>query len=413
LAWSAALNGFSFAAVLLALQLAGCSTMPVDGPSAHDIAAAARGDAESSLHYALVPVTRDVVGALSRATPRLAGAFVDRSGPRGFRFGIGDIVSVTIFESAAGGLFTSDAGIRAGNYITVPNQAVDDRGNIAVPYAGEVPVRGHTPSEVQKEIANRLKARALEPQAVVSLVEQRTSLFSVLGDVHNAGRFPSNPSGERVLDAIARAGGPVSQGYDLWVALERNGRRSSAPFGALLYQPSNNIFVLPNDVIYLFNEPQTFVAFGAVGIQGLYKFDGWRLSLAEALAKQGGLSDAQADPASVFVYRGETKEFAREIGVDVGKYEGRIVPVIYQLNLRDPSGYLLARDFPMRNKDVIFTANASAVEATKFLAFVRTILATVNDPIIYATNGYALAAAANGTNVTTIVNPVTPITTTK
>src|SRR6185437_3902134 len=124
------LNGFSFAAVLLALQLAGCSTMPVDGPSAHDIAAAARGDAESSLHYALVPVTRDVVGALSRATPRLAGAFVDRSGPRGFRFGIGDIVSVTIFESAAGGLFTSDAGIRAGNYITVPNQAVDDRCNI-------------------------------------------------------------------------------------------------------------------------------------------------------------------------------------------------------------------------------------------------------------------------------------------
>ena len=65
-------------------------------------------------------------------------------------------------------------------------------------------------------------------------------------------------------------------------------------------KPSNNIWIYPHDTIYLYREPQTFVAFGASGTQGLFPFDAWRLSLAEALAKAGGLQDLQADPASVF-----------------------------------------------------------------------------------------------------------------
>ena len=396
--------------VVLSLD-AGCAMMPASGPQAQDVGAAAHGAAPTALPYALVPVTHEVVNVLANDTPRLSTAFSDRSPPRTFRFGIGDIVSVTIFESAAGGLFTSDAGVRAGNYITVPNQAVDERGNIAIPYAGEVGVKGRTPSDVQRDIVNRLKDRALEPQVLVALADQRTSLYSVLGDVRSAGRFPASPSGERILDAIARAGGPGNQGYDVWVALERARHRASIPFGALMYEPANNIFVQPNDVIFVYDQPQTFVAFGAAGVQGQFKFEAWRLSLAEALAKQGGLSDAQADPAAVFLYRGETREVARQLGIDVTKYSGPIIPVIYQLNLRDPAGYFLAQEFPMRNKDVIFSSNAGAVETTKFLTFLRTIMATVNDPIIYSTNAFILGSVAKGTSSTTVVNSVTPITT--
>lgn len=387
--------------------------MPISGPIERDVRSGAQGFEPAALPYALVPLTPEINRILARHTPRLSSAFADRTPPKAFRFGIGDIVSVTIFEAAAGGLFTSDAGVRAGNFVTVPNQAVDEKGNIAVPYAGEVPAKGRTPSEIQNEIMERLKGRALEPQIVVSLVEQHTNLFSVLGDVRTAGRFPAQPSGERILDAIARAGGPGNQGYDLWVSLERAGHRATVPFGALMYEPSNNIYVLPNDVIFLYSQPQTFVAFGATGgngtlTQGQIKFDAWRISLAEALGKQGGLNDSQADPASVFLYRGETRDVARQIGVDVSKYEGPIIPVVYNVNLRDPSGYFTAQTFEMRNKDVLFASNANAVEATKALVFIRTILATVNDPIIYATNGFALAAATRGTSAT-IINTPTPI----
>ena len=272
-----------------------------------------------------------------------------------------------------------------------------------------------TPPEIQTDIVNALKARALEPQVVVALAQQNTSLITVLGDVRAAGRFPASPSGERILDAVARAGGPSNQGYDLWVSFERQGHRASVPFGALLYEPANNIYVLPNDVIYLFNQPQTFVATGAAGSgstggQGLYKFDAWRLSLAEAVGKQGGLNDGLADPSWVFLYRGETREVAAQLGVDCTKFDGPIIPIIYNLNLRDPSGYFLAQNFEMRNKDVIYTSNASSVETTKFLSYLRTIMATVNDPIIYATNGYVLRNTIQG-GATTVITTPTPITT--
>jgi polysaccharide biosynthesis/export protein len=393
--------------------------MPASGPQSMDVRTAQAGLEPASLPYALVKLTPEVVRVLGRYAPRLSSAFADRTPPKAFRFGIGDIVSVTIFEAAAGGLFTSDSGVRAGNFVTIPNQAVDDKGNITVPYADTIRAKGRTPTEIQSEIVDRLKARALEPQVVVALATQNTSLISVLGDVHTAGRFPASPSGERILDVIARAGGPATQGYDMWVSLERSGHRANVPFGALMYEPSNNIYVLPNDVIYLFSQPQTFVAFGAAGGaststggQGLYKFDAWRISLAEAVGKQGGLNDGLADPGSVFLYRGETREVAREMGVDVNQFQGPIIPVIYLVNLRDPSGYFLAQTFEMRNKDVIYTSNAAAVETTKFLTFLRTIMATVNDPIIYATNAYALKAAINGTgSATTIINTPTPITT--
>ncbi len=363
-----------------------------------------------SLPYALVRLNPDVVQILGRYTPRLSTAFANRTPPKAFRFGIGDILSVTIFEAAAGGLFIpAEAGVRPGNYVVIPNQAVDDGGNITVPYAGAIRASGRTPAEVQRAIVDTLKNRAIEPQVLVSVVEQRTSLISVLGDVKASGRFPASPSGERIVDVIARAGGPASQGYDMWVTLERQGHRASVPFGALLYEPSNNIFVLPADVIYLYNQAQTFVAFGAAGNQGQFKFDAWRISLAEAVGKVGGLADGQADPASVFLYRGETKEVARQIGVDISGFNGPIVPVIYSVNLRDPSGYFLSQSFEMRNKDVVFVSNAAAVETTKFLNFLRTIMATANDPILYATNGYALKSAING-GASTIITTPTPIT---
>ena len=400
------------AIVALALLSAGCSIMPATGPQGSAVLNESDGGEGVAVPYALVKVTPEVVRVLGRYAPRLSTAIADRTPPQAFRFGVGDLVSVTIYEAAGGGLFSSENGARSGNSVTIPNQAVDESGNIAVPYAGEVRAKGRTPAEVQADIVNALKARALEPQVVVALAKQNTSLISVLGDVRQAGRFPASPSGERLLDAIALAGGPVSQGYDVWVSLERKGHRASVPFGTLLYEPANNIYVMPNDVIYLYNQPQTFVAFGAAGSsntttaisvgatggsstggQGLYRFDAWRLSLAEAFGKLGGLNDSLAEPSWAFLYRGETREVASKLGVDVSKFAGPIIPIVYNLNLRDPSGYFLAQNFEMRNKDVIYTSNAASVETTKFLQFLRTIMATANDPIVYSTNAYILRNA--------------------
>src|SRR4029078_12172408 len=84
----------------LAFLLTACGITPASGPSSIEVPVA--GDA---LPYAYVSVTREVGKILARYTPRISTTFTDRRPPRDFQFGVGDIVSVTIFEAAAGGLF--------------------------------------------------------------------------------------------------------------------------------------------------------------------------------------------------------------------------------------------------------------------------------------------------------------------
>ena len=112
------------------------------------------------------------------------------------------------------------------------------------------------------------------------------------------------------------------------------------------------------------------------------------MSLAEAVGKSGGLNDTLADPASVFLYRGEPREVATRLGIDVSKFDTPMIPVIYTVNFRDPSGYFLATKMELRNKDVLYISNATTVEVAKFLQYIRLINATVNDPIVAATNAY-------------------------
>ena len=373
--------------------------MSVNGPAASDILAGQRDP--MSLSYATVKVTPKVIEVQAKNLPRLI-AFKDNRRPRDITFGIGDILGVTVFEAASGGLFIpAEGGVRPGNFVTIPNQAVDIHGNISIPYAGSIRALGRTQVDVQNAIVAALKNRAIEPQVVVSLVEQKTSMISILGEGRSA-RIPATASPERILDVISRAGlvaigATGAAGAETWVLLERSGRRAIAPFGALVYEPVNNIYAHPNDTIYLYREPQTFLAFGAVGTQQQIPFGTWRLSLAEAISRAGGLVDVQADPAAVFLYRGEAREVAEAMGIDVRPYEGPIVPVIYTINLRDPAGYFLASSFEMRNKDILYASNSFSVESTKFMTYLNTINTTIQAPMTTVTSAYGLRNIIRGT----------------
>src|SRR5215467_2143374 len=201
--------------------LAGCIVTPVAGPESWDIKS---GQSDpGSLAYGLVRLTPRSVDVLAAHAPRIAGVFADRRGPLSIRFGVGDVLSITIFEAGAGGLFIPlETTIRTGNYVTLPNQEVDAQGNISVPYAGSIRAQGRTAIELQAAIVEALKDQALKPQAVASLVSQRATSFSVLGDVRTAGRYPALPSGERLLDAMARAGGISFPGNESWIVFERD-----------------------------------------------------------------------------------------------------------------------------------------------------------------------------------------------
>jgi polysaccharide export outer membrane protein len=227
------------------------------------------------------------------------------------------------------------------------------------------------------------------------------------------GRIAAQPAGERLLDVITRAGGLRDQGQDTWVVLERHGHRAAVPFGSLIYEPGNNIWVWPGDTIYLYKEPQTFLAFGASGQQGQFQFSAGnqssalRMTLAEAVAAAGGLLDLQADPGSVFLYRREPRELVEALGVDCSKMDGPTVPIVYSVSFSDPAGYFLATRVQMHNKDVIFAANAQSVEITKFTTFLNALLS----PAIAVTSlgvnseSWRILSQTHGGASSTVVTP--------
>ena len=374
----------SAAAILTAALLSACAVLPGNGPSSDAVGTGATVVVSSSapLPYALVDVTSETVGFLSEPNVvTLKGAFLDKRPKPTQVIGIGDILNISIFEAAPGGLFTpgTAAGARPGNFVDLPPQAVDQKGAVYVPYAGEVPAAGRTIPDISQAIIARLRNRAIEPQVVVSLNQQQSSVVSVLGAVNAPGALPLNSTGERILRLIARAGGPRFEAIESYVTLQRDGKRVRVLLSRILQDPQENIFVRPNDVIFITRESPTIIALGATGVNASIPFDVETLTLSQALGRAGGLIDEQSDPAQVFVYRYEERRFLEKLGVDTTRFIYATIPTIYRVNLREPAGLLVASGFQMRSKDVMFVANAKVVDYYKLLTLINSTTSTVRN----------------------------------
>jgi polysaccharide export outer membrane protein len=149
--------------------------------------------------------------------------------------------------------------------------------------------------------------------------------------------------------------------------------------------------------------PRTFTAFGAAGRVGEFAFDTEHLTLAEGVAKAGGLIDALADPAGVFLFRFEPERIANaldpnaQVGAQVGGHVRgqRRIPVVYRLNLREASGYFLARSLEMRDKDIILVAEADGVQLLKFLTLLRAVSGIANDARSAATGSTSNSSSSS------------------
>lgn len=380
-----AITCFAFAALM-----SGCGVVSRDGPASLEVLGNAEvrlTDTGSRLSYALVDLSPATVD-LFASEPQRFSAFGRRyaaGGPAQVRIGVGDIVSVSIFEAAGGGLFLPEAS-RAGS-AALPPQQVDRSGNLTVPYAGSVRAAGRTATEVQNEIEDKLKSRAIEPQVVVSIVDQRSNQITVLGEVGAPTKIPVEPAGTRLLSALARAGGAKNPAFETIITIQRGGRTENAVLSAVVTDPSQNIFLAGGDVVYASRVPRAFLALGAtastaVGVIGSnnrrFVFEQENLTLADGVAKAGGLIDTRADPSAVFLYRMVAKKSLNRAGVDVSRFPEPVIPTIFRVDLSRAEGLFIASNFFMQDKDIIFVSNSPAEDLNKFLTLINNISSTIN-----------------------------------
>jgi polysaccharide export outer membrane protein len=361
---------------LSVLALGGCASFPDDGPAANQIVKDAHVTGDK--HYDLVKLDYRVAMAVAANPAAPLGTLLGSSSTE--KLGLiedGDILSVAIFQpgedaglSMSGSPSVSGGGKTPGGGL--PPLLVDDSGNVTVPYGGPVRVAGLTPGEAAKAIKKALTGRLINPQVLVNVETSAANSVTVLGEVKTSGLVRLTPNNDTLINIIATAGGTARPTGDVLVAITRQGRTMMAPLALVLNDPGQNIRLAPRDQIRLIYHPRKFSTFGALTKDLQTPIEDDNLSLAGALSKLGGLDSNNANPSSVMLFRFERPEVARALGLSFDPSAAR-VPVVYRLDLRDPTGFFVAQKFEVVADDIIYVPHADLAEARKFFEVVNEV----------------------------------------
>jgi polysaccharide export outer membrane protein len=366
---------------LAVAALAACAQLPRTGPTNDEIDRSAAPAADTVIQIVDVDdrVARRLLAQrslplFSDTLPEAASATPPATAP----IGVGDTVEITLWEAPPAtlfspGLLADPRTVAAAGTTTLPPQLVDHDGFVTVPFAGRVRAAGQTPQSMAADIVARLRGKANQPEALVR-VNRASSTVTVVGEVANSVRMPLTPSGERLLDALAAAGGvrqPVSK---MTVQLTRGNQYQSLPLDVVIRDPKQNVRLVPGDVVTAIFQPLSYTALGATGKQEEISFEAQGISLAQALARAGGLIDNRASPQGVFVFRFEPQGALEWPRRPVRTTPEGLVPVVYRVDMRDPASFFVMQSFGVRNKDVLYVANAPAAELQKFLNLVFSVV---------------------------------------
>jgi len=294
------------------------------------------------------------------------------------RVGAGDVVEVSIWEappaSLFGGVFDARAISATSRANSLPEQTVNGEGQINVPFVGSVTAAGRTLPQIEADIVGRLKGRANDPQVLVRLTRNVTSSATVVGEVVNSALVPITPRGERLLDGLAAVGGVRQPVNKMTIQLTRGNSVQSLPLDSIIRDPKQNIPLHPGDVVTAMFQPLSFTALGATGKNEEINFETQGITLAQALARTGGLLDNQSDAQGIYIFRFEAKDALEWPHQPVVTTKDGRVPVIYRLDLKNPASLFVAQDFPMSNRDLLYISDAPATQMQKFLNLVFTVI---------------------------------------
>ncbi|QBQ49044.1 MULTISPECIES: polysaccharide biosynthesis/export family protein [Brevundimonas] len=372
------------ASLLIVALLAGCSTLPRDGPSGRNVVQGASSP-ERAGDYALIDLDFALSERLKAAPPPSFStlALASSDAPTDV-IGVGDTLAVSIFEPG-GALFgggSNNSG-SSGNQ-TLPPLVVNRNGAVPIPFAGEVNVQGLTPTQASAAVRRALIGKVANPQVIVTIAGNTSNAVTVLGEVRNPGRQPLTSNHNRILDVIAAAGGPSRSLYDIDVRIQRDGKTYAAPMSVVTTEFNENVRLQRGDQVNLVYKPRRFSSFGAFNAVARSELPSGPLTLAEALSGVGGLDSNLANARSVLVFRFERPEVAQALGIQQAP-TSRGVPVVYRLNLNEGEGFFIASNFQMQPDDVIYAPRAGAAEMRKFFEFVQSITRVVYDVSVTST----------------------------
>jgi polysaccharide export outer membrane protein len=234
-------------------------------------------------------------------------------------------------------------------------------GTMFYPFVGYFTAAGKTVIEIQQELTRRLRHAIKEPQVSVRVAAFRGKRVEVTGEVKAPQTVNISDVPMRLSDAVVKAGGFVPESNPADVTLNRGGKIVNLDLMSY-YEGGDvkqNWMLQDGDVVHVGHVMRSAVyVFGEVKKMGTRPMIRGRLSLAQALGDSEGFDFTTMKPA-VYVFR-ET-------------VPGR--PEIFRLDISSADSLVLAAQFPLRKRDVIFVATN---ELARFNRVVSQIAPFVN-----------------------------------
>ncbi|AZQ53976.1 sugar ABC transporter substrate-binding protein [Burkholderia cenocepacia] len=279
------------------------------------------------------------------------------SSPDAYTIGRGDVLQITVWdhpELAAALGAPAQSAPRAAD--APPGFVVDQDGTLQFPYAGRLPVAGLTAEQVQTQLARRLDKTFRNPQVTVRIASFRAKQVYIEGEVHTPGSQPVNDIPMTLYDAIGRAGGFSAAADQSRIVLVRDGVERRIDLTAMAEQGRNpsKIVLRNGDLVRVLARDESGVfVMGEVNkpVTALPMRNG-RLTLSEAIAQAGSLNANTADAAQLYVVRGMQDA----------------QPQVYHLDARSPVAMVLANQFELKPKDVVYVDGNGLVRFSRVLS---------------------------------------------
>ncbi|MBP0604873.1 polysaccharide biosynthesis/export family protein [Burkholderia sp. CpTa8-5] len=279
------------------------------------------------------------------------------SSPDAYTLGRGDVLQITVWdhpELAAALGAPAQSAPRAAD--APPGFVVDQDGTLQFPYAGRLPVAGLTAEQVQTQLARRLDKTFRNPQVTVRIASFRAKQVYIEGEVHTPGSQPVNDIPMTLYDAIGRAGGFSAAADRSRIVLVRDGVERRIDLTGMAEQGRNpsKIVLRNGDLVRVLARDESGVfVMGEVNkpVTALPMRNG-RLTLSEAIAQAGSLNANTADAAQLYVVRGMQDA----------------QPQVYHLDARSPVAMVLANQFQLKPKDVVYVDGNGLVRFSRVLS---------------------------------------------
>ena len=239
---------------------------------------------------------------------------------------------------------------------------VQTNGTFFYPYVGQIRAVGRMPSEIRQELTQKLIKYIKDPQVDVRVVGFNSQTVSVAGEVKTPSRLPLTSAPLTLLDAINAAGGLTDAADPRAVTVRRDGRIYVVDMQAFLQQgiAANNPVLINGDVVSVPKiQMQEAYLLGQVVKPGTIDLTKENLTLTQALTGAGGLSEGQADARGVFVFR-----------------NGPLGVTVYQLDVKNPTAFLVGARFILHPQDVIYVTTAPLAKWNRLISDLLPTLST-------------------------------------